>query len=118
VSDHDPWHLYSPITWIAHAGIALLTACVMSVLFRAFWHSQVGVVVGFDVGAVGAAAYFHVRELRDKAKHKNAGAYDESQFGAGVTSREDRIGDLLGPYTVAGTAVLLSLLLLVAGWVG
>lgn len=106
--------LKPPLTWISHAVLALGLALLFGVVALAGGGGLVVVGVAFCIGALLAAVLFNLREQADKALHRARGDYDVAQPGAGATSREDRIGDLLGAYTVAGTAVVLCLLLLIA----
>ena len=111
MSDHDYWFLWPPWTWIAHGVISLAVASTLALLLLVFWPNVLGVVIAYDLGAVGMAVYFNLRESRDRRKHLNALGYDLPQQGASVSSREDRVGDLVGPYAVAASALVLSLLM-------
>jgi hypothetical protein len=116
MDDHDHWFLWPPWTWIAHGAISLGVASVAALILLVFWQSVLGVVIAYDLGAVGLAVFFNLRESRDRRKHMTAGHYDHPQQGASVSSREDRVGDLVGPYAVAASALVLSLLM-AGAWV-
>ena len=108
---HDYWSLWPPWTWMAHGVISLAIAFVAALVVFVVWPSVLAIIIGFNVGSFGTATYFNLREAQDRRNHMNDGRYDESQPGAGTTSREDRVGDLVGPYAVVATSLVFSFLM-------
>jgi len=84
---------YQPATWAQHGVIA----AVLPVLVA--WVTHIG-----TLGLVGLSwltlCFFILREERDEAKHKAAGSWGEG-------TRDDKVGDLVGPAAVTAAYTLM-----------
>ena len=98
-------------TWAGHAALCWALAMLTGILVPphgALWSSAISM------------CYFLAREAADKVAHLREGNYDRQQTaaedgGEPVTSRVDRVGDLIGPVAVFAGALAAELSWLLGG---
>jgi len=90
---------YQPATWAQHALVSIL----VSVVFALFTGTG---TTGLVIASWLTVVFFVVREEKHEDEHKEAGDWYTPDTD-GVTPLVDKVGDLVGPITVATTFLVM-----------